>query len=91
MKILNCFLLLSIFFLNFIFGSLQSRNDGWDIIGFPFVFYKNTDGKLNVSEYIKTSDWFSLKYFCLDIFIYMLVIVTCNYLYKKLLMKGLFG
>jgi hypothetical protein len=69
--------------LTFIFSKSEAKVDGYDIYGFPFTFYKYTEGKFSdPSEYAKLG--FYLKYFIYDILILIFSICIVNYIAIRL-------
>ena len=65
--------------LTYFSATLASQSDGWDIVGFPFFFYKYTAAKTTLSD----NQYFSIFYLLADILTYILTIVIVNFLCKK--------
>lgn len=80
--LINTITLLIIIAANYLTGTFESANDGWNIVGFPFIFYKSTAAKLDLAG-SPERNYFSLGYLIADIFIYVVIIVIVNSLYSK--------
>ncbi|AMP99273.1 hypothetical protein AY601_2379 [Pedobacter cryoconitis] len=82
--ILSTLVIVVFVLLTFIFSKNEAKVDGYDIYGFPFTFYKYTEGKLsNPSEYAKLG--FYLKFFIYDLLILVFSIFIVNYIAYKVL------
>lgn len=74
-------ILLSFISVNIITSSFQSSSDGYDKIGFPFIFYQKLGGKaLNYD----TSNFFKIHYLIIDFAIISSVVLLIFFLYKKM-------
>ena len=82
--ILSSIVIVIFVLLTFIFSKNEAKSDGYDIYGFPFIFYKYTEGKLSdPAEYTKLG--FYLKFFIYDLLILIFSIFMVNYIAIKLL------
>ena len=77
------FVLIAAIALTYLSATLESQSDGWDIVGFPFLFYKYTAAKITLSG----NQYFSIFYLLADIAIYIVTIVIVNFLLKKHIVK----
>lgn len=61
-------------------ASLHSTSDGYDLIGFPFLFYSNTSGKCN-----DCNNWFRPVMAFLDLVCCLPVALLIDFLIKPTL------
>lgn len=79
--ILSCALF---FCLNIILGDFSGRSDGFTRMGFPFIFYQDTEGKCDDCENLK---WFKIIYFFIDL-IFCLLLASIMVIISKRITKN---
>ena len=80
--IINILILIIIIVANYLTGIFKSAGDGWDIIGFPFIFYKSTAAKLDLTS-APERNYFSPAYLIADILFSIAILVFANFLYRR--------
>lgn len=78
---INSILAFVLLLLNYITSTFESASDGWDVIGFPFVFYRHTEAKIDLT--IGDRDYFSLKNMLLNLGLYFILFIVLNLLATK--------
>lgn len=66
------------------YSTYEAESDGFSLIGFPFCFYKYTEGKIVEAERELAHIGFSAKFFLADLVVLGLFILIVNYIAGRL-------